>query len=288
MNLLTPGGLDLAALAKLCDPPPLFAPGDIPFWQDPRIAPQILATHLDPTVDLASRRPETIAATVHWIVDYLGLSPGARVLDLGCGPGLYCEALARRGMRVTGVDFSQSSIEYARGQAAAAGLAIEYLSGNYVATDFGGEYDAILLIFGDLCALADADRDRLLGRVAAALARGGAFVLDVTTPRRLVDAAAQSGWEAHTGPGFWRNAPHLVLTTVFAYPSEGVTVNQHVVIDADGEACVYRNWLRDYTEETLRALLAAHGLVVEGVFGDLTGTPVSADSLWLGAVGRPA
>src|SRR2546425_10809492 len=32
---------------------------------------------------------------------------GARVLDVGCGGGLLCEALARAGARVTGIDRSE-------------------------------------------------------------------------------------------------------------------------------------------------------------------------------------
>lgn len=36
----------------------------------------------------------------------LGLTPGARLLDVGCGHGRLAVALARRGARVTGVDFA--------------------------------------------------------------------------------------------------------------------------------------------------------------------------------------
>ncbi len=77
----------------------------------------MLATHLDPTIDLASRRPETIDRTVAWIVETLGLEPGDSVLDLGCGPGLYTQRFAQRGQRVSGVDYSRRSIEYAGQQA---------------------------------------------------------------------------------------------------------------------------------------------------------------------------
>ncbi len=44
----------------------------------------------------------------------LGLGPGSRVLDLGCGPGLYAVRLARRGVRVLGVDASARSLAHAR------------------------------------------------------------------------------------------------------------------------------------------------------------------------------
>jgi len=50
----------------------------------------------------------------------------ARVLDVGCGGGLLCEALARLGARVSGIDLSPTMIEVARLHAQSSGLAIEY------------------------------------------------------------------------------------------------------------------------------------------------------------------
>jgi SAM-dependent methyltransferase len=44
---------------------------------------------------------------VAFLVDELGLRPGDRVLDVGCGPGRHAHALARRGLEVVGVDISE-------------------------------------------------------------------------------------------------------------------------------------------------------------------------------------
>jgi SAM-dependent methyltransferase len=48
--------------------------------------------------DAASRRPDTIDRSVDWLSNHLNLRRGGRVLDLGCGPGLYAERLAGPGM----------------------------------------------------------------------------------------------------------------------------------------------------------------------------------------------
>lgn len=54
---------------------------------------------------------------------WLGVSPGCRVLDIGCGVGRWSRLLASRGARVTGVDLSPTMIEEAQRRAKRAGLA---------------------------------------------------------------------------------------------------------------------------------------------------------------------
>src|SRR5262245_65996095 len=60
-----------------------------------------------------------------------GLRPlqGLRLLDVGCGGGLISEPLARLAATVTGLDPASESIEAARQQACAQGLAIDYRAG---------------------------------------------------------------------------------------------------------------------------------------------------------------
>src|SRR5689334_6222274 len=99
-SLLDEGRLNLSQLAIISQKPPYFEPSHELFWTDPHIAQQMLAAHLDPATDAASRTPQTIDQTVQWITDRLALKPGARLLDLGCGPGLYCKRFAEHGLLV--------------------------------------------------------------------------------------------------------------------------------------------------------------------------------------------
>ncbi len=50
---------------------------------------------------------------VGFLVDTLGLRPGQRVLDVGCGPGRHSRALAERGLWVVGLDISASFLAMA-------------------------------------------------------------------------------------------------------------------------------------------------------------------------------
>ena len=79
------------------------------------------------------------AAALAWI-EGLGLRPGARVLEIGCGAGLLAVALAQRGLCVQAIDAAEAMVELARQHALATGTAVR-LSVNV----------------GDACALAFAD-----------------------------------------------------------------------------------------------------------------------------------
>ena len=51
---------------------------------------------------------------------------GRRVLDVGCGGGLLCEALTRSGAAVTGIDMAPAMIEVARLHAQESAVSIDY------------------------------------------------------------------------------------------------------------------------------------------------------------------
>src|SRR5512146_2582439 len=70
---------------------------------------------------------------------------GARALDVGCGGGLLCEALARRGARVPGIDLAPGLVEVARLHAAEEGLDIDYrvAAAEDLAADLSGSVDVI-------------------------------------------------------------------------------------------------------------------------------------------------
>lgn len=277
--------LDLAELLSLPQRPPLWTSGEPLFWNDPHISKQMLKAHLDPGTDAASRKPETIDRIVAWMVSTLGLTPGQAVLDLGCGPGLYATRLARHGLLVTGVDYSRNSIGYAREQAAAERLNIDYVYQDYRTIEYRGQFDAAILIYYDFGVLPPADRDTVLANVHRALRPGGRFAVDVRTPVGITRDRATPGWYASRS-GFWRPGRHVVSTRVVVYEEDAVGLDEYLVIDESGEWVVYRNWLQGYTPETIRATLAAAGFAVEGMWSDLAGTPCSPDCEALAVVAR--
>ncbi|HET9589645.1 MAG TPA: class I SAM-dependent methyltransferase [Anaerolineales bacterium] len=284
-NITPPINQILSRLIELQEKPAPFTPGEPLFWDDPHISKHMLEAHLNPEIDAASRKPETIDRSVNWLIQTLDLQPGASVLDLGCGPGLYAYRLARAGLHVTGVDYSRRSIEYASQYARENALGIIYRYQNYLELDDENQYDATLLIYGDFCPLNPEQRQRLLKNIYRALRPSGKFVLDVSTREHRRRHGSKNGWYA-AASGFWRPGPHLVLEEGFDYPEESIWLDQYTVLDADGKLSVYRNWFQDYTAETIAEELSQGSFAVESLWGDLSGTPYTPGSEWIGLITR--
>ena len=71
---------------------------------------------------------------------------GARIVDVGCGGGIFAEALARRDAEVTGVDASKGALEVARMHMEEEGLSIDYRLGSAetLASERPERYDAVV------------------------------------------------------------------------------------------------------------------------------------------------
>ena len=120
---------------------------------------------------------------VDFLVDALGLAPGARILDVGCGPGRHAVALARRGFEVVGVDISERFIALAR-QHTPDGVALTFERADARALAYNSEFDAVIslcqgafgLSGGEGVASLDPDRAVLDG-IARSLRPGGRVAL---------------------------------------------------------------------------------------------------------------
>ncbi len=256
-------------------------------WTDPHVSAQMLSYHLDPSVDAASRQAGFIDRSVAWIVGAFDVARGARVLDLGCGPGLYAIRLARAGARVTAVDFSERSIAYARDAAAREGLAIDYVEGDYLAWESPDTFDLALLIFCDYCAMGPAERSRLAGKVARLLAPGGAFLLDVVSTAALRGREETASDTVMPDGGFWSAGPFEERLDRLVYPAEAVTLDRYEIVEADRTRTIY-NWLQQFDPASLAAELRGAGLEVASVLGDVAGAPYDPDGPEFAVVARRA
>ncbi|MBN2075331.1 MAG: class I SAM-dependent methyltransferase [Dehalococcoidales bacterium] len=264
--------------------PPLFEPGEEKFWDDDHISIGMLQAHLSQEHEAASRKTEAIDAQVEHLTFAGILKEGDRILDLGCGPGLYTGRLCRKGLKVTGVDFSRRSIEYAVKDAVENDLDIDYRLADFFSIDFSDEFDAVTQIYGELNTFSDKKRDAFLASIHKALKPDGLFIFDVTTKVLRKKEGAANRWYLFEG-GFWRPGKHLFLQEGFAYPDDDVWLDQYIIID-EKEVTVYRNWFHDYSLRTINDVLEKAGFSILQIWNDLDGTPYEEDGDWLAVVAK--
>ena len=234
--------------------PKLYTKGNSVMWTDKYISKQLLNIHLNREVDLASRKQETIEKTINWILKYAGKKK-LNILDLGCGPGLYTQILSEKGHNVTGVDFSEYSIQYARKEAKRKKLNIGYINKDYLKLDLKeNTFDLIILIYTDLGVLLPDERDELLCKVHKMLKPGGVFIFDVLNDKNIEKKIIPASWEA-SRHGFWKDKPYLVLSNSFFYEKEKVTLAQHTVVDGKDNINIYRFWMHYFSHKDLKEML---------------------------------
>lgn len=120
---------------------------------------------------------------VDFLVEALELSPGARILDVGCGPGRHAHALGRRGFEVVGVDISDRFVALARA-GTPDGAPVTFRRSDARLLRFEVEFDAVIslcqgafgLSGGEGSSSLDPDRAVLDG-MARALRPGGRLAL---------------------------------------------------------------------------------------------------------------
>lgn len=102
-----------------------------------------------------------------------------QLFDIGCGPGIYAERFCKQGCQVTGIDFSERPVNYARSSVLKKGLDITYLYQNYLDMDLHKVFDFATMIYCDYGALSTSDRKKLMGKVYQHLKPGNPFYVAV-------------------------------------------------------------------------------------------------------------
>ena len=106
------------------------------------------------------------------------------VLDVACGPGYHARSLARRGMRVTGIDLYREMLELAAERSAAEGLEVDWRVADMRQFALDEPVDMAVCMFDGIDALLqDEDILQHFRAVAGALVEGGLYLVDCTHPR---------------------------------------------------------------------------------------------------------
>jgi 2-polyprenyl-3-methyl-5-hydroxy-6-metoxy-1,4-benzoquinol methylase len=146
----------------------------------------------------------------------LDLAPGMRVLDAGCGVGRWSIRLARRGVRVTGIDLSRTMVLEARRRASLAGVGAicRFAQADLAELDLGERFPRILGVTVLQHILDGARFEGALGRLADHLEAGGRMVLLEAAPARANPRCNTTVFHARTADEYLAAFSRLGLRCV--------------------------------------------------------------------------
>ncbi len=259
--------------------PTPWSEGDNIPWDDPEFSERMLAEHLSQEHDLASRKTDTIDGHVDWIISSFLDGRAGRVLDLGCGPGLYAQRLARGGYECVGVDFSPASIRYASEAAASSGLNCRFIRGDLRDQDFGGGFNLVMMVYGQFNVFPRNVAMKILKKAYAALEPGGRMVLEFQAAEQI-KRGGQSGPTWYSSPaGLFSDRPHIVLQENSWDEETSTSTTRFLVIDAStGAVSNYALSNEAYTDQELEEALRTAGFDMVKAFASLNGQTVAEES----------
>jgi SAM-dependent methyltransferase len=246
-------------------------------WTDEHTSKQMLSFHLNEAIDVSSRNAEFINRSVEWIALEFNFGSESNIADFGCGPGLYVARLAKRGVNVTGIDFSERSIEYAKEVAAREQLNINYVKQNYLEFETEDRFDLVLMIMCDFCALSPIQRKGILSKFHKILKPSGSVLLDVYSLSAFEQREETATYEVNKLNGFWSQNRYYCFLNTFKYDEEKVVLDKYTIIESDRTRKVY-NWLQYFAPEDLEREFIEAGFSVNGLYSDVAGTPYDRKS----------
>jgi len=266
---------DLEKTNERPEPFEIYTASDL--WTDEHRSAQMLSFHLNEDIDLSSRNAEFIKRSVEWIATRFTVAKDSVIADFGCGPGLYATPLAKRGAKVTGIDFSRRSIEHAKEVAARERLNIRYVKQNYLDFETQDRFDLALMIMCDYCALSPAQRKVILSKFQRILKRGGSVLLDVYSLVAFNQRREVAIYEENLLNGFWSPNKYYGFQNTFKYEKEKVVLDKYTIIESDRNSTVY-NWLQYFSPDDLEREFRENGFAIEGFYSDVAGSPYDPKS----------
>ncbi len=228
----------------------------------------------------------------YFIKEILCLSPGQKVLDLGCGGGEHCLALAQKGIEATGIDIAPVLVDYARKQAKETGVSAMFLCADMRTFRPETQFDAIFTSSGTFGLYEnDVDNRSVLRTIRATLADNGRFLIGPSNPNLLEQGSfSEKDWFFVEDGCFlreiaWNQSTLLFRENWLFINEEGTVIESGGFDDAsDGQ------YAGVYSLGQLRKMIREEGLAFKAAYGsfELPPKPYGTDTPRLLIVGRKA
>jgi len=238
-------------------------------WNEPGFSRRMLKEHLTQRHDAASRRTTIIKKHVDWIHQSVLAGRPSRILDLGCGPGLYSARLAALGHKCHGFDFSPASIEYAENHSPES---CSFTLADVRTADFGRGCDLVMFIYGELNVFRKKHSQEIMNKASRALKPGGKLLLEISTFDAIEQIGNQPATWYSSPKGLFADTPHLCLMESFWDEKQLVATERYLTIDTKtGEVSRYASSSQAYDDRMIKAAMKRAGFKYIQIYPSLTG-----------------
>lgn len=203
--------------------------------------------------------PQATQAEAEFVIDAMALTPGAQVLDVGCGYGRHAMELAARGFHIVGLDLSTPLLVRGGEEAHRRGLTINFVRGDMRELDFDAQFDGAYCLFSTFGYFDDETNKKTVANIARALRPGGRMLIEILNRDYVIADLPTRVW--------WEGDGCVVLEEVeLNYFSSRIQVNRSVVFD-DGRQLEQEISVRAYSLHEIGKLMHSAGLRVLEVSG---------------------
>lgn len=216
------------------------------------------------------RSAEEALQSVNWLLETIGLSPPARVLDLACGTGRHAVELSRRGFDTCGLDLSWPLLS--RAEPGDSEILFNRVRGDMRYLPFGpAAFSLVLSLFTSFGYFDSTEEDRwVLIEVNRVLKESGYFVLDYLNAGKA---------KRELIPHEETTANGNKISIVRSVDPKQKRIEKNIAIRGeDGVVKHFRESVRLYSENELKNLLTETGFELSSIFGDYHGSSYNEDS----------
>jgi 2-polyprenyl-3-methyl-5-hydroxy-6-metoxy-1,4-benzoquinol methylase len=257
--------------------PKAFDKGNVEYWTYPLFSDLILQGHLDQSNSGGSRKYKFMDKSVGFIGQIAPKERYKKVIDLGCGPGLYCERLANIGYEVTGLDISEKSIKFAEDKAKQENLNIKYRLESFLEFNETEKYDLALLIYYLYGSISSNERKDLLERIYRSLNPEGVLIMDVTSEINFNKFKEEQTWSFSNSQASLSSDSYIGFRQALKYPDQ-VTLEKTTLLFKDMDQVTFNIWNKSFSKNTLIQEVESVGFKVKGIYSDVSGQNFSENS----------
>jgi len=255
-------------------------------WWETLFDEKYLKTYVDTVT------PRLTKQQMPFLLKRLQLKKGAEILDLACGYGRHAIELAKRGYRITGLDFSKHFIDIAKKDAREQGVKVNFICDDMRNLSFVNKFDAVINMFTSFGYFDnESDNELVLRKISRALKPNGKFLIEINNSVGKLARALREG-KVDRKTGFLiivkkdKLSNGLIVTTKDELNPATMRWSMTRTWKENGKVRSYKTSVRIFSLPELGNMMKRNGLRVEKIWGDIQGSPLGFDSRRLVVLAR--